>query len=313
MRHPTERGSEAGRLRELADEVSPAPQLVVDGAGAVIFANREARELLNIAPPGVALEDLPGASAPGELRSQLARALRLRTEVELENVEIATRDAGSLRFDLRLIPLVEENGTVVGGSIVFVDVSAFQRLRAELERSKQAAATAYEHLKSTFEELERINEALESGNQALETINHGLEATNTELQTINGELRRRTSDVERLNVLLETILTSLRVGVAVVDGEGLVTLWNSRATDLWGVSADEALAKPFGELDLGLPMAGVTAQVEGARGGGNASENVYQAVQRGGVPIRCKVVATPLTGLSENPAGAVIVMEELED
>lgn len=144
-------------------------------------------------------------------------------------------------------------------------------------------------------------------------MNEELESTNSELQTINNDLRQRTDEVDRLNVFLEAIVTSLQVSVAVVNGEGLVTLWNARSEDMWGLRANEALDRPFAELDLGLPMDRIAEMVDTARAGaGPPLEGVFDALNRRGRTVRAKVLVTPLADLGDHGSGAVVVVEELE-
>ena len=64
-------------------------------------------------------------------------------------------------------------------------------------------------------------------------MNEELQSTNEELQTANVELRHRTDDLNRANSFLDSILTSLRIGVVVVDRNLSVQIWNRRAEDLW--------------------------------------------------------------------------------
>jgi two-component system, chemotaxis family, CheB/CheR fusion protein len=317
------------RLRELADEASPTAQIVLDEDGVLTFANAEARALLNIAPSDVGrpLKDLQASYAPLELRSQIDRAISGRSPVEVTDVEVELGDGARRYLHVRFIPLLEDDGGVVGTNIVFTDTSALRRLQADLERSRNDVETAYEELQSsneelettneelqsTVEELETTNEELQSSNEELETMNEELESTNSELQTINDDLRQRTDEVDRLNAFMEAILTSLKVGVVAVNSEGIVTLWNARSEDLWGLRAEEAVDKPFVELDLGVPMDKVGSMVDKAReSNGTGEEVVFQALNRRGRATRVKVLVTPLADLTQAGSGAVVVMEELE-
>jgi two-component system CheB/CheR fusion protein len=59
--------------------------------------------------------------------------------------------------------------------------------------------------------------------------------------------------LDAANEFLETVLTSLRAGVAVLDRQLQVRAWNKPAEELWGVRRDEALGQHFLNLDIGLP------------------------------------------------------------
>jgi PAS domain S-box-containing protein len=153
----------------------------------------------------------------------------------------------------------------------------------ELERPRRSAETVYEELQVT-------REALES---ALEELRSDIE-------------------VDRLNAFTEGILTTLHAEVAVVDGNGRVALWNSRAEELWGETAPEAVPREFRDLDLGLPMDELGAMVERARSrSGKAEEQIFDAVNRRGRPVRCRALVTPLANLTGHGPGAVVVIQEL--
>ena len=85
-------------------------------------------------------------------------------------------------------------------------------------------------------------------------MNEELQSTNEELQTVNDELRQRGDDLRDANTLLETILTSVRSSVIVLDRELRVIAWNRRSEDLWGARAEEVRGQNFFNLDIGLPM-----------------------------------------------------------
>ena len=154
----------------------------------------------------------------------------------------------------------------LGVNIVFEDVTRYVAMQRELEGNRRDLEMAYEELQSTIDELETTNEELQSANEELqttneelqstneelETMNEELQSTNEELETINDELRDRTSELNRVNGFLEAMLTSLAVGVAVVDREQRVQVWNQHAEDLWGLRRDEALDRPLLALDVGL-------------------------------------------------------------
>src|SRR2546430_1340829 len=257
------------RVRELATEGTPYPQLVVDTLGALAGANQPARRLFNLSPGDVgrALKDLEISYKPIDLRTPVDRAFRERRPIVLAATQVALADGAVAFFDVHLAPLVEDDGTLVGASISYIDVTAATQLRTELERSRQDVETAYEELQSsneelettneelqsTVEELETTNEELQSSNEELETMNEELESTNAELNTINTDLRIRTDDVATLNALLNAITANIEVGAVVLDGEMNVQVWNERAADMWGLRSDEVVGRSFYDLDIGLP------------------------------------------------------------
>jgi two-component system CheB/CheR fusion protein len=188
-------------------------------------------------------------------------------------------------------------GAIIGTLVTFTDVTAYHRLQRELERSHQELETAYEELQSTNEELETMNEELQS--------------TNDELQSINDQLGVSTAQLDQANAFLETVLTSLRAGVAVVDRDLRIRMWNRRAEDLWGLRSAEAVGQHLLNLDIGLPVEPLRPLLRVAMGReGVPGEVAVDAVNRRGRPIRVRVACSPLHGQDGSGGeGAIIVME----
>jgi len=59
----------------------------------------------------------------------------------------------------------------------------------------------------------------------------------SELQSINDELRRRTDELNLVAIFLESVVTSLRGAVVVIDTRGTVRIWNPQAERLWRIGA----------------------------------------------------------------------------
>jgi two-component system, chemotaxis family, CheB/CheR fusion protein len=159
-----------------------------------------------------------------------------------------------------------------------------------------------------------MNEELQSTNEELETMNEELQSTNEELETINGELRERTGELNRVNEFLEAILTSLGVGVAVLDAQQRVQVWNHRAEDLWGLRSEEAVDHLFLSLDIGLPSEQLAAPLRAVLAGSSAHEvSEVEAVNRRGRPIVCSATILPLLsgadGDGSGVRGAIVLMQ----
>jgi len=316
-----------GRLRDGAWEVSPLAQLIVDGTGMLVAANEQARSVFNLGTPdfGRPFHDLEVSYRPAELRSVIDRAYDERKPVELRQVEWPLR--GEMRWmDVRIAPIYDAS-RALGVSISFDDVTAFRRLQRELEKSNHELESAYEELQSTneelettneelqstVEELETTNEELQSTNEELETMNEELQSTNEDLTTINDELRHRSDELNDVNDFMESILTSLRGGVAVLDTELRIEAWNERAFDLWGVRDDEVRGVHFMMLDIGLPVQMLAKHVRACLQGESPNEEVsVPAVNRRGKSIMCKVTCTPMRRRSDEQIRGVIVMMEEE-
>ncbi len=315
------------RVRELATEGVRTAQLVVDALGVLVSANGAARKLFGIPTGDIGrpLRDLELSYRPVDLRTPIDRAYRERRAVALPAVEFET-ESGPRLYEAYVAPLLDEDGSVVGTSASFTDVTQLAELRTDLERSKQDVETAYEELQSsneelettneelqsTVEELETTNEELQSSNEELETMNEELESTNAELQSINTDLRLRTDEVNQLNAFLRAITGNIELGAIVIDAAMRVQVWNERAADLWGLRSDEVIGKPLFELDIGLPLDKLSQLVAPLVTSTARHETVdVDAITRRGRQIRCRVVMHSLGGGSRGSGGAVIMMEEL--
>jgi two-component system CheB/CheR fusion protein len=317
------------RLREAALETSPLAQLVVDLNGGLIIANERARSLLLLSTSdlGRPIQDLKISYRPVEIRSSIDQAYAERSPVFLRDVEWHAPFGETRWLDVQVVPLTDASGAVVGAAIAFADVSAAKRLQRELEHANQELETAYEELQSTneelettneelqstVEELETTNEELQSTNEELETMNEELQSTNEELQTINEELRQRSDELNTVNAFLESILTSLRGGVAVVDQDLKVLVWNQHANDLWGLRSEEAIGHHLLGLDIGLPTERLKSPLlECLNGTRSFGELQLEATNRRGRAIQCRVTCSPLLGAQQQVRGVIIMMEDLD-
>jgi two-component system CheB/CheR fusion protein len=181
----------------------------------------------------------------------------------------------------------------------------------ELQSTVEELETTNEELQSTNEELETLNEELQSTNEELETMNEELQSTNEELETMNEEMRQRTTELNEVNDFLESILTSLRVGVMVIDQNMRIKVWNHRAEDLWGLRPDEVDGHHFLSIDIGLPVAQLKQTIKSCLQGETDYQEVsLDAINRRGRNIECRVICTPLSNKGNLIRGAILLMEE---
>ena len=146
-------------------------------------------------------------------------------------------------------------------------------------------------------------------------MNEELQSTNEELETLNDELRERSGELNQVNDFLEAILTSLGLGVAVLDAQQRVQVWNHRAEDLWGLRFDEAVDNHFLSLDIGLPSEQLAPALRAVLSGGSERETrELEAVNRRGRAIVCAATVLPLLspvpGDGRSPRGAIVMMED---
>ncbi|MBL1173723.1 CheR family methyltransferase [Pantanalinema sp. GBBB05] len=319
------------RLREAAFDSGPMARIVVDASGALALVNERARMLFNLYPRDIGrlFQDLEISYRPVELRSCIEQTYIDRRSVSLRDIEWRTSQNEAIYLDVQVAPLIDNTNNILGVSINFIDVTRYKRLQEELEHSNQELEMAYEELQSTNEELETTNEELQSSNEELETtneelqstneeletMNEELQSTNEELQTVNDELQRSSEELNQSNAFLESILTSLKGGVVVVDLDLRVQIWNNKSEDLWGLRAEEAVAQNFLNLDLGLPVEQLRQPIRSCLSGlsDQVSEVILEAINRRGRSFPCRVTCTPLVGIHGQTQGVILLMEEGSD
>ena len=321
-------------IHDAALEAGEIPQIVIDASGSLILANAQARQLFKLEQKdlGWPLQDLEVSYRPIEVRSLIEQCYSERKTITIENVERRDPSGETHYVDVRVTPLEDKSG-LIGATITFKDVTRYHLLEGEAQKAQQEAETineeleaaneelqstneeletTNEELQSTNEELETTNEELQSTNEELETMNEELQSTNEELQTMNEELRLRTDELNVTNGFLDSILTSLRAGVAVVDKNLKVLIWNNIAEDMWGLRADEVKEHSLFNLDIGLPVNRLRDPIGSALNDGDASQDlVLDAVNRRGRNIKCRVSIRPFKAANGEQQGAVIMMEEM--
>jgi two-component system CheB/CheR fusion protein len=324
---PTDRRH--GDLREAAAAIGPVARLVVDSQRFLVDVNNRASELFAIGPADIGrpLQDLEVSYRPLELRAPLDRAFEQAKPVRPDRVEWG-EDAGRRILEVEITPVFGLGEGPMGAVIAFTDVTEFANLSAEHIESKRELETAYEELQSTVEELETTNEELQSTNEELETTNEELQSANEELQTMNEELastndeleamneeqRRHANELDRLNLFLEGILGNLGIGVAVVDRDHKVQLWNANSEDLWGLRPEEVEGEDIFDLDVGLPVKELREPLEDAMSNAAKSTDLnLEAVNRRGRSFRCEVRVMPLFSASHGLFGGVVLMREVGD
>ena len=303
------------------------PQFVVNDIGRLSLVNARARTLFRLAGADIGrlLQDLEVSYRPCELRSLIEEAYQDRQAVVRAGVAWRGVDGEQRWFDIVVTPLLDANGAPTGASISFLETTRAWQLQQQLDDSQvelemahrelrstnEALETTNEQLHSTVEELETTNEELQSTNEELETMNEALQGTNEELQAINDELRVRSESLNDVSAFLESMFASLRSGLAVLDRELRVIVWNRQAEDLWGVRAEEAERMAFLELDIGLPLAPLTQPLRACLGGMLEShESLLPAHNRRGRAIVCRTTLYPLLAKGNDlPRGVIVMMD----
>jgi two-component system CheB/CheR fusion protein len=315
-------------LRNEALLAAPLAQVVITADGLVALVNRQAEQMFGVSANDVGrpFRDLEISYRPLELRRHIDQAQAERRTVRLTDVTL-NRGGGAVSLEIQVSPLVNGSSEVVGATVAFHDVTDFRRLQDELEQANRQLETAYEELQSTneelettneelqstVEELETTNEELQSTNEELETMNEELQSTNDELQTINDELQDRTGELDAANGFLETILTSLRAGVVVLNTELHVRVWNRQAQELWGLRPEEAVGQHFLNLDIGLPTDQLRSLIRRTLTDEDGPhETTVDAVNRRGRHIEVRVLGSALKTTAGEIGGIILTMEGVE-
>ncbi|GGQ63683.1 CheR family methyltransferase [Couchioplanes azureus] len=314
-------------LRNEAFAASPVAQLGLTSDGLVALTNRRLEKMFGVSSRDIGrpFRDLEVSYRPVELRRYIEQAQLERRTLRVSDVEYG-RNGETTHLEVQVSPLTGNDGSLLGVNLIFHDVTAARRLQEDLEHANQQLEAAYEELQSTneelettneelqstVEELETTNEELQSTNEELETMNEELQSTNDELQSINDQLRISSTQLDEANSFLETVLTSLRAGVAVVTLDLSIRMWNRRAEDLWGLRSTEVVGQHFLNLDIGLPFEQIRPVLRGALGeAGTSGEVTVDAINRRGRAVVVRVACAPLRGLdvTRDTEGAIIVME----
>ncbi len=315
------------RLRDVAFDAGHVAELVIDLDSRVRSVNSLARAGFGIVQDDVGkpLHELEVSYRPIELRSRIEQAFTEHRPIQVRNVERTFPQGDPQFLDVVLSPLDGPDGSPIGMSVKFIDVTRFILLQMDLKRSNEELETAYEELQSTneelettneelqstVEELETTNEELQSTNEELETMNEELQSTNEELETMNVELRVRTDELDRSNRFHDSLLAALTDTVIAVDDHRRVVLWSQSAADLWGVDADEARGVPLDQLDFGLPVEDLRADVDRVLAGEAAEEvRVLDAVNRRGRSITVEVAVRPVH--PDRPRAGVVLVASVE-
>lgn len=255
---------------------SPLAQLVVDADGVLAAASPRARELLQL-PPGA--EGLPFTALAREcdgpeVASLVERSVSECAPLSFANQSWTPRKGDNRRLNGGIVPLRDGDGHVVGATL-------------------------------TVEEAD--------GPDLLQH-NQTLKRDVSELRYINDELRQRTDELNLVAIFLESVLTSLRGAVVVVDTRGVVRVWNPQAERLWGIARRDAMGKSLAALDLRTAFGVLTPIIDAAlHGEVDDGERVVPVSDAIGNQTSYAVSATPLLGPGGTVHGATLLFAERAD
>lgn len=144
--------------------------------------------------------------------------------------------------------------------------------------------------------------------------NDALKRDVNELKWINDELRRRTDELSLVAIFLESVVTSLRGAVVVVDTGGTVRIWNPHAERLWGITRRAAMGSSLATLDLRTDREVLDRCVDAAlRGEVDLAERLVPVRRDDGNVENLAFTATPLLGPGGTVHGATLLFVERRD
>jgi two-component system CheB/CheR fusion protein len=315
------------RVRELAFDTASSAQIVIDNQGILIMINEQARNLFNLTLQDInrPFQDLELSYRPLELRSLIEQVYNERHPITLTNIERYQPNLDTQYLDVRIIPLQDNDQSILGVTVAFNDVSRYIKLQSALQRSRQELETTNEELQSTNEELETTNEELQSTNEELETTNEELQSTNQEMETmneelqsaneelqaINSELSDRTYELDRTNTFMSSILGCLQMGMVVIDTNFNILIWNHAVEDMWGLREEEVIEKSWFSLDIGLPVEQLRVPIRDiVFNKKKFQEILINGTNRRGREIQCYIAFSPLNG--DNVEGIIMMMTDIE-
>ena len=318
------------RLMEGIVDSSTAAYLAVDAEGHLVFANTMARRLLNVGEIDIGrpFQDLAVSYRPAELRSRIEEVQTTGRPIRIEHQEFSRPPAEPMRLTIEVSLLYGRDGKAFATLLSFIDTSRTHLLQQELEVAQESLETTIEELQSSNEELETTNEELQSTNEELETTNEELQSTNEELETMNEELRSANEELEVANEELrrqgdesgeyhrysESILRSMEVGIIVLDQDLRVRSWNRWGENMWGLRSEEVQGEPFLDLDIGLPVQWLRADLTRILENEVLQQPItLGATDRRGRSVTCRVRLSPLLYEAKEARGVVLILEDMTE
>lgn len=306
------------------------PVILLDASGNIHGASPTAREIFGISDRvvGGSLAQLDEKVRPAPLRLAIEDARATLRETRVEELQLQQADGAMVTLNVTVKPLLDPDGGLLQLVVWSRDVTREQDLLFEVARVRQELETTSEELQTTNEELETTNEELQSTNEELETTNEELQSTNEELETTieelqstneeletaNDELRARQEELNERDRFQTIVLSSLQMGLIVVWNTLEVASWNRACEELWGVREEEVVGHGLFTLDSGMPFDLLRKPLLSVIQGEETSQSLeVDAVNRRGRQIRCRIRILPLISAVNGPAGAMILVDSVND
>lgn len=135
-----------------------------------------------------------------------------------------------------------------------------ERLRRELEATRDYLQSIIEEQEGTNEELRRANEEIQSSNEELQSTNEELEtakeelqSSNEELMTLNEELETRNAELNLVTNDLLNLLSSVDIPIVMLDGALRIRRFNNGAQRSLNLIPTD-VGRPIQHMKLGLEV-----------------------------------------------------------
>ena len=239
--------------------------------------------------PGAASLNLLKMAREGilaELRAAIHAARKKEGAVRREGLRVAT-DGSAITVNIEVLPFRPTSGEMCylvlfeeaqpdkkgKGKAKKADpeqeASQRQRLKRELESTREYLQSIIEEqeamneeLRSANEEIQSSNEELQSTNEELETAKEELQSSNEELTTLNEELENRHAALAEANNDLINVITSVESPILMLDSEMRIRRMNPGAQRLLNLIPSD-VGRPVRELKMTLKTDGLEEAITG--------------------------------------------------
>jgi two-component system, chemotaxis family, CheB/CheR fusion protein len=135
-----------------------------------------------------------------------------------------------------------------------------QRLKEELEATREYLQSIIEEQRTTNEELRSANEEIQSSNEELQSINEELEtakeelqSTNEELTTVNEELQNRNDELSKVNSDLSNLLSSVNIPIIMLGNDLRIRRFTPMAEKLMNLIPSD-VGRPITDIKPNVKM-----------------------------------------------------------
>lgn len=205
-----------------------------------------------------------------KLASALNKALRQRTRVVCEGIQIAPGDSSGIFSVDVIVQPVREPGFARGLIMVVFEEkprpekaatrdtepeefsdSRVESLENELQATKEYLQATIEELETANEELKSTNEEMQSTNEEMTSANEELETSREELTTMNSELQSKVVLLSGLRNDMENLFASTAVGTVFLDTRLCIRRFTPVMTGIFNLIPS----------DTGRPISDITSKL----------------------------------------------------